>query len=390
MKIRVDKSDFIKSWSLAERSAGTSSSMNIFSTVRIRAEEDRIELMATDIKTAVICAAKGVTVLEPGEAVIPLKGAADLFKKAGSETFDIEISDGRAVMQSGRSRYRFSTYPVSDFPKLPSSQSAELFCSAAASELMTAIERGAICASLGDEYPQYLSSAQFELNGGVLRVVSTDKRRLALAKCSTSEIGADCDPLLLPMKGLRELTRILGALPGDVPVKILFDDSQAYFTSEGIEFAVRRVESRFPPYEKIIPEAHTTQIIMKKQDLIDPLERIDIVVRDYNKVTIVNFVPDGESTLTGRAPEFGEAVEGIECTVSGEPHLAGYNTRYFMDAIKAIADQEIDMRIHSSDGHMVIRSSGSDSFICLIAPVDIGTAEEQYGAEADSDGGDAD
>ncbi|MDR1472596.1 MAG: DNA polymerase III subunit beta [Synergistaceae bacterium] len=374
MKISVDKEPFIKSWSLAERSAGTSGSMNIFSAVMMRANEDRVDLRATDIRTSIICEARGVTVLEPGEAVIPIKGVSDLFKKAGAAEFTLQIDDGKATMVSGRSRYKFSTYPVSEFPKLPSSSGGTPFCSVTSSNLALALERGTICASSGDEYPQYLSSALLEMNDGLLNVVSTDKRRLAVAKSEVTD-GLGGDPVLLPMKGLKELQRILGMVEPDTIVRIILDDAQAYFAAEGMEFAVRRVESKFPLYAKLIPTTHTTVVYIDRASLISAIERVDVVVRDYNRTVIMNTGSDNVCRLTGRAQEFGEAVENISCDMDGDPVFMGFNNRFFHDAVKVFDDQYACLLFSGREGHMLVRAKDSDSFLCLVAPVDLNKDE---------------
>jgi DNA polymerase-3 subunit beta len=371
MRINVDKGIFLKSWNLAERSAGTSSVINIFSTVRLMVDFDKVELQTTDIKTSIICSAKGVTVLEPGEAVIPIKGISELFKKAGTQEFELHVDENRrAVMYSGRSRYRFSTYPVGDFPKLPSSSGAADFCSIEASKLQTAIDRGTICASTGDEYPQYLSSSLFEIDNGSLKVVSTDKRRLAICQ---SEVLDESQPeaMLLPMKGLKELQRVLGILAPETKIKLLFDDSQAYFLSEDVEFAVRRIESKFPPYSSIVPKSFRTEAVIDRSSLISVLERVDVVVRDFNKVVVIKMNSDGKCVFSGRAPEFGEAMEEIDCAVDGCNVIIGVNTKYFHDAVKVIDDSSIRLLFNGSDDHMMVKPGGSDSFICLVAPLEM-------------------
>lgn len=394
MKVILNRSEFLKSWSLTERSAASGSTMNIFSTIRLTASEEKTELQATDIKTSIICKAAGVTVVDPGEALIPLKGVSELFKKAGSPELELEITDNKAVMASGKSRYRFSTYPVSDFPKLPSSSMASLFCATDAGSLIRVIDRGSLCASTGDEYPQYLSSALFELKEGMLRVVSTDKRRLALAKCGVSQMRDEADAsdentsLLLPMKGLKELVRILGMIDASQIIKILFDDSQVYFTSDGMEFALRRVDSKFPPYERILPDTHSTVATFERAELAAALERIDVVVRDYNRVVKINISPDAESSMSGTAPEFGEAVESVLCEVTGDPVYIGFNTRFFYDALKILSDQKVSLNFNGNDGHMLIKEAGSDHFLCLIAPVDIGEDDDEDDSVDEEDGGD--
>jgi DNA polymerase-3 subunit beta len=385
MKISVNKETFIKNWNIAEKNAATSGSMNIFSTVRLTADAEKAELQSTDVRTSVICRALGVTVIEPGEAVIPIKGASDLFKKSGSSEFTLQVNDGQAVMISGKSRYKFSTYPVGDFPKLPSSAGGSLFCSVKVSNLISAVEKGMLCASSGDEFPQYLSSAYFDMKGGVLNVVSTDKRRLALCGTEVAE-GAESASMMLPMRGVRELLRILGMIDQNMDIKILVDDAQAFFAAEGLEFAIRRIETKFPDYVSKIPSSHSTSAEVEKSQLLSAIERVDVVVRDYNRTVMLKLAEDGECVLSGRAREFGEAVEHIQCGMTGEPVLIGFNTRFFLDAVKAIDDSTACLFFNGGEGHMMVKSKGSDNFICLVAPMDIPKEEiELFEANSDAD-----
>ena len=382
MKISVNKETFIKSWNIAERNAVTSGSMNIFSTVYIRADMNEVELQATDIRTSVKCKAGGVTVVEPGEAVVPIKGVSDLFKKAGSPEFTITVEGGKAVMICGKSRYKFSTYPVGDFPKLPSSSGGGFFCSVLVSRLVSAIERGTLCASSGDEYPQYLSCAYLEMENGMLNVVSTDKRRLAICRTEVIE-GSESEPMLLPMKGLKELVRILGAIDSNQEIQISGDDAQTFFITEGVEFAVRKVESKFPAYTNKIPTSHETSVEMDRLSLIAALERVDVVVRDYNRAVTVNLSGD-ECTLTGRAKEFGEAVENVPCLMEGEPLFTGFNNRFFLEAVRVLEEDTAKLLLCGRNGTMVVKSKNSDDFFSLVAPVD--TSDEDIEVNSDKSG----
>ncbi|MDR3255070.1 MAG: DNA polymerase III subunit beta [Synergistaceae bacterium] len=375
MKIKINKESFIKSWSLTERSAGTPSSMNIFSSVRMKADENGVEMQSTDIKTSVICKASGVDVIEPGEAVIPTKGVSDLFKKAGSSEFTIQVDEGKALMISGRSRYRFTTYATSEFPKLPSSSGGSFFCSINASVLSSSIDRGTLCSSPNDqEFPHYLSAVYFEIDSGCLNIVSTDKRRLALSRTEMNESG-EGRPLLLPFKGIKELQKILGMIEHDTEVRIIYDDAQAYFTAPGVEFAVRKVESNFPAYARILPTSSTTTTIVDRLELTSAIERVDVVVRDYNKVAILDVSKDGDCVISGRAPEFGEAVETIACSTVGEPIKAGFNTKFFMDAVKVLDGPSASLSFNGPGSHMLVRASDSDSFLCMVAPLELSREE---------------
>lgn len=386
MKLTINKKSFLQSWGLAERSASSSSSMSILSSVMIKAASDEITLHATDIRTSIICSASGVTVMEPGEAVFPVKIVSDLFKKAPGEEFILSVSDGKVILKAGKSKYNFSTYPVREFPTLPTSAEAVLFCRLTVAELAEVIEEGTLAASSGEEFPLYLSSANFQVSDNVLSIISTDTRRLALSSVPVTG-SVDKDNALLPMKGVRELQRILGSLDPSLTVEILFDDAQFYFKTENVEFTVRRVESHFPAYERILPKTHTTTVLLDRAELISALERVDVIVKDYNRMVILDIAKEDKFVMRGRAPDFGNAKEEMVAQIEGDDIKIAVNSKFFMEPLKVLREPLVRLSFSGSAGHMVIRRADGDKFICLIAPINL-TEDELNMADPEREFGD--
>lgn len=386
MKLTINKKQFLASWGLAERSTSASGSVSILSSILVKADFESVQLQATDIKTSIICFASGVTVTEPGEAVFPIKMVSDLFKKAPGEEFTIEVNDGKVTLKAGRSKYNFSSYPVREFPVLPSSANAAVFCRTSASELAKLIEEGTLAASSGEEFPLYLSSANLQIAQNRLNVVSTDTRRLALSSAMVSE-GTEEAAALLPMKGVKELQRILSSLSPETEVKVLFDSSQFYFKTETLEFTVRRVESKFPPYEKILPKNSTLSVVTDRGALISALERVDVIVRDYNRMVVLDIAPDAAMVLRGKAPDFGQAKEEISAETVGEKLRIAVNSKFFLEALKVMREPEVKLSFNGQAGHMTVKRSDSDDFLCLIAPINL--SEDEFRMfDAESNGAD--
>ena len=374
MKLSINKKLFLQSWGLAERSTSSSSSMSILSSVLVKASSEKVTLQATDIKTSIICTAYGVNVLEPGEAVFPVKIVSELFKKAPGEEFSLTVSDGRVTLKAGKSKYNFSTYPVREFPTLPTSEQAKIFCKISVGELAEVIEEGTLAASSGEEFPLYLSSANFHILNGILNIVSTDTRRLALSGAAVSE-AADSESVLLPMKGIKEVQRILASLNPESSLEILYDDAQFYFKASNVEFTVRRVESHFPAYEKILPKVHSTTVLLDRGDLISALERVDVIVKDYNRMVILDIAKQNKFVMKGRAPDFGNAKEEIFADISGDDLKIAVNSKFFMEALKVLREPQARLSFNGSSGHLVVRRANGEKFICLIAPINL-TEEE--------------
>ncbi len=310
MKLTINKKQFLASWGLAERSTSASGSVSILSSILVKAGFESVLLQATDIKTSIICFASGVTVNEPGEAVFPIKMVSDLFKKAPGEEFTVEVNEGRVTLRAGRSKYNFSSYPVREFPALPSSDNAGVFCRLSAADLAKVIDEGTLAASTGEEFPLYLSSANLQISQNRLSIISTDTRRLAISSALAAD-GVEDAAALLPMKGVKELQRILGSLNPETEVKVLYDSAQFYFKTDTLEFTVRRVESKFPPYEKILPKNSTLNVVTDRGSLISALERVDVIVRDFNRMVVLDIIPGAEIVLLAKAPDFGQAKEEI-------------------------------------------------------------------------------
>ena len=374
MKLAVNKKQFLGSWSLAERSTSAGGTVSILSSILIKASAESVILQATDIKTSVICRAAGVTVLEPGEAVFPIKMVSDLFKKAPGEEFTLDVDGGKVVLKAGRSKYNFSTYPVSEYPALPSSDEADVFCSIPAGELAKVLDEGTLAASAGEEFPLYLSSANLQIISSRLNIVSTDTRRLALSAAPVLD-GKEGESALLPMKGIKELQRILGSLTPETEVKVLFDGAQFYFKTETLEFTVRRVESKFPPYEKILPKHSTLDVLTDRGELISALERVDVIVRDFNRMVVLDMAPESPFVLRGKAPDFGQAKEEIEAETTGDKLRIAVNSKFFLEALKVLRDPQVKLSFNGQSGHMSVRRGDGDDFLCLIAPINLSEEE---------------
>lgn len=388
MKLTINKKLFLASWGLAERSTSVSGSVSILSSIFMKADFNSVQLQATDIKTSIICGALGVTVLEPGSAVFPVKMVSDLFKKAPGEEFTLNVSEGRVILKAGKSKFNFSSYPINEFPKLPDSKDAAVFCTVTAADLARALEEGTLAASTGEEYPLYLSSACLEVGDNILKVLSTDTRRLAISSVAVKE-GSEKNSALLPMKGIKELQRIIASLNPEEEVQVLSDTAQFYFKTEGLEFTVRRVESKFPAYSRILPQGSTLRTAVDRGALIAALERADVVVRDFNRMIVMDIEEGKGILLRAKAPDFGQAKEEVEASSEGEKLRIAVNSKFFLEALKVIRDPEVTLSFNGAAGHMAIRRSGSDDFLCLIAPINLTEEELKLaGSEPDLQDGD--
>jgi DNA polymerase-3 subunit beta len=375
MKVEISRSEFLKAWQMAERSSSTRSTVGSLGGVLVTAEGDKVSLSATDLKTSIKCAADGTEVLKGGSAIFPVRVLGELFKKAPTDVFSVEIEGEKGVIVSGRNKTRFSTWPCEDFPKLPQSDSADVLCDVPASDLLRILSEGSIASSPTDDFPKYLGACLVQLKSGLLHVASSDGHRLSLSKCPCeSQCQSDVD-LLLPVLPIRELQRLLQGLgqdkSGGGAVRIMYDGSMTWFQMGSIEFSIRRVESSFPNYERILNPNTTTTMLLDRLDLLSALDRIDVIVRSHTRLVVMHIALGGELKLTGRAPEFGTAAEMLDATIDGDALKVGFNVGFLQDGLKSMSFESVKMSLNGEAGQMTLRRDGSDDFLYMLMPVRI-------------------
>jgi len=403
MKIEITRSEFLKTWQMAERSSNTKSTVGSLGGVLVTASGDKVSLSATDLKTSIKCSAGGINVLKEGSAIFPVKVLGELFKKAPTDVFKVEIEGEKGVILSGRNKTRFSTWPPDDFPRLAQSDSADILCDVPASDFLRILSEGSIASSPMDDFPKYLGACLIQLKSGLLHVASSDGHRLSLSKCVCESEGRSDADLLLPITPLRELQRILQASQNEKPdkqkqdkesqeksgiVRILYDGSMVWFQMGDIEFSIRRVESSFPNYERILNPNVATTVILNRSEFLSALDRIDVIVRSHTRLVVMHMRPGGEVKLTGRAPEFGTAAEVLDANVDGNGLKVGFNVGFLQDGLKSINFDSIKMTLNGEAGQMTVRRDGSDDFLYMLMPVriteqDMLDDEEQDEEQAD-------
>ena len=209
MKLEIERSEFLKAWQLAEKSASSKTTVESTSGIFINADsqfnQPIVTLEATDLKTSVKCCAQGVNVLEPGSAVLPVSLLGSLLKKIKADKIIIEVNNERGVLTAGKSRTRFTIIPVADFPGIPKSNSAEEICEILAQDFIKLVNEGSCASSTPADFPKYLGTCLLRTNETCIKAVSTDGKRLSLSQnfCTIKKI----DDLLLPAAALKELAK---------------------------------------------------------------------------------------------------------------------------------------------------------------------------------------
>lgn len=369
VRAEIDRAGFLKAWQTVERSASAKSVGGAMSGVLIAAGDETV-LEATDLKTSIRARASGVRIIEPGRAVLPVRLVGDMLKKGGTDQVVLEVDGERGTLTSGRNRTRFVAPPVEEFPALPESGGANALCAVSAGDLMRTIVEGSTASAAPTDFPKYLGACLFRVAGGQLKVVSTDSKRLSLSQCPC-DAEAEAD-LLLPIGPLRELVRLLSGVDRDVRVDVSDDGATAWYRMDGLELSIRRVESSFPNYERILTPNATTAAAADRGELTSALERIAVIANTtIAKLVVFHLSPGGALKLTARAPDMGTGMEVVDAEVDGDPTEIGFNVNYVLDGLRALRGGEAYIEFNGPEGQSRIGQRGVEDFLYMLMPARI-------------------
>ena len=125
------------------------------------------------------------------------------------EDAEIKFSsgDGKATINSGRSKFTLATLPANEFPSVDEGEKAVEFM--VAGTTLKALIESTSFAMAQQDVRYYLNGMLWELKNNQLRTVATDGHRMALCDGSLRCFRRRLPSLLyLPRKGIIELSRL--------------------------------------------------------------------------------------------------------------------------------------------------------------------------------------
>lgn len=245
-----------------------------------------------------------------------------------------------------------------------------LICEIKASDLARIIAEGSMAASKPNDFPRYAETCLLETDEDYLLAVSTDGKRLALAKAPCEKVK-NGEETVLSASELKKFGETLASDYTDETVKILADNSTVWFQIEGVEFPFSKMDAAFPKYRRILNNVVHTTMKFNSSDLISVLDRMNIIaVKNPAHVVVMTLNSENnEAVITARLPEYGAVREKFNAEIGQNNLQIGFNINYFLDGLKTIGNKTAVAEFSGSEAQARITRENDDSFLYLLMPV---------------------
>lgn len=364
MKFQIDKETLLDPLQQIIGAVEKRQTMPALSNVLIRTTENSLTLTATDLEIELVSQI-GMVVDEPGEITVPARKLLDICKSLTNESLiNFTVTDNKALVQSGRSRFSLATLPANDFPALDPINSIYEF-QISQKTLRDIIDKTAFAMAQQD-VRYYLNGLMLEVSSNYLRAVATDGHRLAYCEKETNADIADIKQVILPRKGVLELVRLLS--DSDDTVKITLGSNHLQVEFNQLRLTSKLIDGRFPDYNRVMPIDGDNIITADRDQLRQALIRASILSNEKYRGIRLTLEKD-LIKLQAQNPDQEEADVELEVVYPGDDIEIGFNVNYMLDVLNVTGSEIVQAALRDSNSSFLLTYPDQQDCKYVIMPM---------------------
>ena len=367
MKINVEKEKILKAINSVTKAVASKTPMPILEGILIQTNDNEVKLTTYDLEIGIEYILE-CEVKEQGATVVNAIMFSEIIRKLPDTDISISINEQNLLeVECEGSLYKLATLNPDKFPELPQiniENSVEI-----EQNTLKDMIRKTIFAVSTEENRPIFTGCLFEITNNKLNVVAVDGFRLAWkSKFLQSKINDFT--AVIPGRTLNEINKIL--VDSFDTIKIGIAKNQALFEMENCKIVTRLLDGEFLNYSSVIPDTWETRIRVNKNVLLNCFERISLIsassIEKEKKYPVKMSIDIGKVTICC-TNQTGDAKEEIYVSTEGKNLEAGFNPKYFLEALRAIDDEEIYVDFGSSISPCIIRPVEEGDYIYMILPI---------------------
>jgi len=346
MEITVSRQDLVKELTATQSVVERKTTIPILSNFLLEAEDDRLNITATDLDQAIRTSA-AVKVKKPGSCTIPARKLYDYIKLLPDGDISIKLLENHWVqIRSGRSNTKIVGMARANYPQVPEFPSLAV-TSISLPALKSLIAR-TIFAISNEESRYTLNGALLVIKAESLAMVATDGHRLSFVEKPNEVLeGISGEKrVLIPRKALQELQQLLSSTEAE-KVDFADDEHTLFFRIGHRTLSTRKLSGQFPNFEAVMPRDNTKFAVVRCSELSAAIQRV-AQFADERSGAIRMRLEGNELKISANSNESGESEDTIDTPYSGDPIMVGFNSIYILDFLKAL-NNEGEVRLEFKD-----------------------------------------
>ena len=367
MKFICEKDKMLKALNSVIKAVASKTTMPILEGILIQTNDNEIKFTTYDLEIGIEYIMEA-QVKEQGNTVVNAIMFSEIIRKLPDTEINITLNESNfLVIECEGSLYKLATMNPEEFPELPQIN-IENSITIEQNTLKSMIRRTIFAVSIEENRPIF-TGCLFKTEENKLNVVAVDGFRLAWNSVALTD-NKNGFSAVIPGKTLNEVNKII--LDSFDTVTIGVSKNQALFEMDNCKIVTRLLDGEFLNYSNVVPSTWETRIRVNRNNLQECFERISLIassVAEKEKKYPVKILIDIGKVTISCTNQTGDAKEEIYVSTEGKNLEAGFNPKYFLDALKVIDDEEVYVDFGSNISPCVIRSVDEGDYTYMILPI---------------------
>jgi DNA polymerase-3 subunit beta len=371
MKFFCTKENLSKALGFVIGVAGKNLNLPILGNVLIRATEQRVEFMATNLELAITSNLRAKVEI-PGVFTVPARTLTDFINLLSEEKVEISLKENELQVMCGRSSTKIKGSPADEFPVVPAVSEGQGYLVE-----IEAFQRGlgqVFQAASKNEIRPELAGVLFNFNEepGLLTMAATDSYRLAEKKIKLAQ-GEGGVRVIIPGRTAQEINHVLSLSKGvenEKNVRLLMTDNQIVVRCNDVELVSRLVDGQYPDYTQIIPKEFKTVADLSTAKITKEVKAASLFTAAG--INAVNFDLDpvaGTVVVSSVSTQTGEYKSEIEAEIKGEKNNILLNHRYVLDGLNNMEGDNIEIKVINADSPCILAAKDDSSYVYIVMPI---------------------
>lgn len=305
---------------------------------------------------------------ENGSTVVSAKLLADIIRKLPNTliSFTTDKEFGKFSISCMGSEFSLVQLSADEFPAISSLEASEII-EIEKNDLKDLINKTVFSASI-DEKKGILTGCLLNLKKDCIEAISLDGFRMSVVRKSN---GYETErSVVVPASILSEISKILSDDEETEKVMLKIEEKKAEFITADTKITSRLLDGNFVNYEDIIPKDNQIRVTVNREDMLCSVERASLFAKEGKNNLIKLSVFENSIEIESQSDE-GMVKEKLDADVIGEGLVIGFNSKYILDVLKVLKDEEVVFVLGGNLSPCIIVPIEGNDYTFLILPVRI-------------------
>ena len=351
MKFNCSQQILSKSLNTVQKAVSTRSALPILKGILLKAEGNELTMSASDMdisivkKTEIFCE-------EEGSVVVNAKLFGDIIRKLpGGDISITSDEDNNVTVKTSFSEFNIVGISADEFPKIKDTEENTYKVSIDKRLFGDMIRKTSFAASI-DESKGIITGVLTEIERDSLNMVALDGFRMSVVREKVA--NEDQKKVVINGRLINEIKNIISDSEDEEEVEIIIGSKNASFLFKDTKAVVRLLEGEFIKYRDILPDEGTCNVTADRNVLLDSIERASLLAKEGKNNLIKISINNDLLVITSRSEE-GKVKEEVIVEKEGDDIEIGFNSKYMIDALKAIDDDRIKISFKGSTSPCLIK-----------------------------------